>query len=306
MLPKRIWPVGLLLLFVAMATVALLWSSWPRLLLAQDDTDTTLQPQLFLPQIFTEGDAPTTDPATDEVENPSGSDSGSDSGDGHTHDHGQAVPLLDSWPPQPVGITDVTFLLPQQGETVVAAQEQDDQAEAIALASPAVQDALGSTYVHATTIHSHGKDLPTAAGKDAAEIRVVYFSYTNNATVEVTVAAGKVADLQSVAAAVYQPEPTRQERVHAIELARDYFLAAGESRVNELHGFVIMAYRPQGATGFYDSRVLYVTFHQSLDERPEYLAWVDLSQETILKAAMDPYDQSSPPLASDHKAGEGQ
>lgn len=298
MLPKRIWPIGVALLFLAIAATALLWSSWPSLLLAQDDSDTAVQPKLYLPMIFTEGNASL--PSEEETQGDSDS---SDNGDGHTHDHGQAVPLLESWPPQPVGITEVTFLVPQAGEAIAAAQEADDQAEAIALASPAVQAALGITYVHAATIHRHGKDPATAAGKEVAEVRVAYFSYTNNATVEVAVAAGKVASVQSVAAATYQPEPTRQERVRAIELARDYFLAEGESRVNELHGFVIMAYRPQGATGFYDSRVLYVTFHQSLDERPEYLAWVDLSHETILKAVVETFEQTSPADITTRQAG---
>ncbi|MEZ4622887.1 MAG: hypothetical protein R2867_46335 [Caldilineaceae bacterium] len=67
-------------------------------------------------------------------------------------------------------------------------------------------------------------------------------------------------------------------------MARAYFAAQGETHVYELRGFVIMAYQPQGTTGFYDSRVLYVTFHESLEERPEYVAWVDLSHETVRKA----------------------
>ena len=57
--------------------------------------------------------------------------------------------------------------------------------------------------------------------------------------------------------------------------------------MDELQGFVIMAYRAQGATGFYDSRVVYVTFHENLEERPEFLAWVDLSKGQILKATED-------------------
>jgi len=261
------------------------------MLLAQDDHDTTIQPKLFLPLIFMAEDSSATDEAIPVEKTPEG---GGGTDDGHGHDHNSSVPLLDSWPPQPVGITAVNLFTSPVDEVVAAAQEEEDQAALIALASPLVQDALGEKYVHAATIRTHLKDAAKVAGKESTEIQVAYFSYTNNATVAVTVAAGRVTTVQRVAAAIYQPEPTVQERVRAIELARDYFLAKGEPRVNQLRGFVIMAYRPQGVTGFYEDRVLYVSFHQSLDERPEYLAWVDLSHETILKAIADPFEQTPP------------
>jgi hypothetical protein len=270
---KQSLPIGMVLvILIATATVAL-WQRWPVPLQAQDDPTLTDQPQLFLPLIL----APTGAGEQDSVN------------DGHDHD--DAVPLRDSWPPQPVGITAVRWLADDAGAAVAAAESQHVAAAAIALASPLVQAALGDVYVHAATIQPHAKAAATAAGKEAAPIRVAYFSYSNNVTVEATVRAGKVATVQRMAAATYQPEPTRQERVRAIELARAYFLAQGQNRVNQLRGFVIMAYRSQGATGFYDSRVLYVTFHETLDERPEYLAWVDLRNETILKAVVETFEQ---------------
>ncbi len=303
---KRILPSAVALaILIAAATVAL-WHRWPVPLQAQDDPTLTDQPQLFLPLIHAPTDGTTVVDEAHPEENASGHDHADD---GHNHDH--AVPLRDSWPPQPVGITAVRWLADDAGAAVAAAQSQQVAAEAIALASPLVQAALGEVYVHAATIQPHAKAAATAAGKEAAPIRVAYFSYTNNATVEATVHAGKVATVQRMAAATYQPEPTRQERVRAIELARAYFLAQGQSRVNQLRGFVIMAYRSQGATGFYDSRVLYVTFHETLDERPEYLAWVDLRDETILKAVMETFEQPTTvavatETATDQQVGKGQ
>ncbi len=298
---KRILPIGVMLAILVSAGVFALWSWGPTALQAQDDTTPTDLPQIFLPLIFAPSDA--SSQIDDLPTTPTTGGTGSLT-EGHDHDH--AVPPLGSWPPQPVGITAVNWLTNTSTAMVIAAQSQMETAESIALASPLVQAALGDTYIHATTIQPHAKAALTAAGKDAESIRIAYFSYTNNTTVEATVAAGKVTSVQSVMAATYQPEPTRQERLHAIEVARDYFLAEGETRVNQLHGFVIMAYRPQGATGFYESRVLYVTFHESLDERPEYLAWVDLSHETILKAVVDTFEQHVPANTTNRQAGEGQ
>jgi hypothetical protein len=289
--------VALLLLIAAAAR----WSGWPALLLAQDDANPESQSQIFLPFIAANPHA---------VATPEGSDTTApnENGDGHNHIHVPGVPLLDSWPPQPVGLTDVKWVSDVPTDEIMAAQLQDDQAETIALASSAVRAALGDDYVHSATIRNHAKTA-AAAGKAPAEVHVAYFSYSHNATVEVLVVEDQVKSVQTLDAATYQPEPTRQERTRAIAVARAHFLAQGETRVNELRGFVIQAYRSAGATGFYDTRVLYVTFHESLEERPEYLAWVDLSNQAVIKAVIDTYEQTLPAAEATAAAnlhGEGQ
>lgn len=293
-LRKFLLPSLLLVCLLSAGTVAL-WQEKGARLFAQEDSRPTGRTEIYLPFVFSafpsvpvsNDEAPT---SNDELSGPV-TDHGS-----HPHDH--AVPLIESWPPQPVGIEDVLWVESIRNEEIIAAQLLVDEAEAIASASPLVQEALGTDYVHSTTTYEHRKTTPSSAGKGEDPIRVAYFSYTKNATVAVMVADNKVTSIQSIAASTYQPEPTRRERTDAIELARDYFLAQGENRVNQLHGFVIMAYHNQGATGFYDARVLYVTFHESLEERPEYRAWVDLSHETILEAVVETYEQTVPTSGS--------
>lgn len=246
---------------------------------AQDDDATQVaQEQIFLPFVIDGNGADLQAEQPDETNQPI---------DGHAH--GQ--PLFESWPPQPIGIeavSQVAVAPPDSvaGAALLAGYDAMAEAETVALAAANVQTALGEHFVHATTIRTHAKST-TPSGNDTGEIRIVYFSYTNNVTVEAVVAGGAVTAIYTYAAADYQPEPTTAERKRAIELARAYFLAQGERSVASLTGYVIMAYRAHGRTGFYDARVVYVTFHQALDERPEYLAWVDLSNNRILKGTAD-------------------
>lgn len=205
------------------------------------------------------------------------------------HSHGQ--PIFESWPPQPIGIEEIESVPVASAETaagaaVIAAQLGLEDAEQIALASSTVQAALGERYLHATTSRSYPKKMSNREFEPIA-FRVVYFSYSHNQTVEAIVRDNAVTAVNTMAASIYQPEMTSAERQRAIDIGRTYFRDHGEPRIDELQGYVIMAYRSQGATGYYDSRVLYVTYHENLEERPEYLAWVDLSTERVLKGVAD-------------------
>ena len=152
---------------------------------------------------------------------------------------------------------------------------------------------LGERFVQSASAFVDDKQALYAAQAQGtvapATVRVTYFSYSRNATVEVLVQDGAVTDVKSIPAAVYQPEPTNGEKQQAIDLARAYFADQGFDRVQQLQGYAIQAYQPEGATGFYENRVLYVTFHAGLEERPEFVAWVDLTHETINKALQDHY-----------------
>lgn len=294
---KRFVQVAFALFLFAVVSALQLWHKLPTLLYAQEvgtqdgvvvdgreQEGPDEQEQIFLPFIVEsdgaiEGDGGETEQETPAVEPTPVT----------AHDHGQ--PLFESWPPQPVGISAVAAVAAAPTDSVAAAaiaaaHSAMADAEALALASGEVQAALGTEFVHATTVHSHPKGA-TAASKAEAQVRVAYFSYSNNSTVEATVEKGALTGVTVVAANLYQPEPTAAERTRAAAIARAYFLDRGESRVNALQGYVIMAYRSQGTTGFYDARVLYVTFHENLEERPEYLAWVNLSTGTVLRGVTD-------------------
>jgi hypothetical protein len=44
-----------------------------------------------------------------------------------------------------------------------------------------------------------------------------------------------------------------------------------------------LAYRPEG-NGFYDTRVIYISFHLDSSSVPEFVAWVDLTSQKVMKA----------------------
>lgn len=198
-------------------------------------------------------------------------------------------PATDAWPPQPERIEAVTWLPTESSATVRAAQVQAAQAEALVVNAATVQAALGERFVRSTTIVQQPK-LTAVAAADAqadASTQVVFFSYTHNATIEVTVAGGEITAINQLPAHVYQPEPTAIEKTRAVALARLFFRKEGHQRVLQLTGYVIQAYEPEGVTGFYDNRVLYVTFHTDLTARPEFGAWVDMTNEVVINSFHD-------------------
>jgi len=207
------------------------------------------------------------DPATVDVGHPTG----------HVHDHGNQT-----WPPQPPGLQN-SVLLSNPGEEERVAEAQKRRADAqdrIATARADVRQALGTRFTRAAFVEARDKSgavLPS---------RLVYFSYSKNSTVEVTVDGQQVRSVKTIPAAEYQPEITDAEIAEAEGIARAYFAALGQDRVAQLQAFGILAYQPTGK-GFYATRVLYISFHRDSDAPPEYVAWVDLSQQRVLRARQE-------------------
>lgn len=196
---------------------------------------------------------------------------------GHVHDHGSQT-----WPPQPPGMRDP---LPRSdpGEAGLAAEirrRRADALERLAVARADVRRALGTRFTRAAVVEDRdasGAALPS---------RLVYFSHSRNSTVEVTVDGRRVRSVETMPAAEYQPEITDAEIREAEGIARAHFTARGQDRVAQLHAFGILAYQPTG-TGFYATRVLYVSFHRDSDAPPEYVAWVDLTRRRVLRARQE-------------------
>lgn len=210
---------------------------------------------------------PTVDPATVDMGHPTG----------HVHDHG-----TQTWPPQPVGITNVVPLgqPDDEGARTTAQKLRADALERVAVLRAGLRGALGTRFSRAGLIEDvdkSGRPLPP---------RLVYFSHSRNATVEVTLDGQRVQSIKSTPASEYQPEITDAETAEAAGLARAWFLARGEARVRDLEAFGILAYQPTGS-GFYPTRVIYVSFHQDSDAPPEYVAWVDLTRQRVLKARQE-------------------
>lgn len=192
---------------------------------------------------------------------------------GHLHDHGDL-----SWPPQPRGLSNVVPLN-NPGSELQAAEGRKRRAAAVdrmAQGSAGVRQALGQRHSRPAVT------LDTDRAVKAGEGRLVYFSHTNNSTVEVLLGGQRVRTVRMIPPAEYQPDVTQDEIIEAETIARSYFNNLGKERVGALEGYGILAYLPTGK-GFYDTRVVYMSFHADHDSPPEYEAWVDLTRQDVLR-----------------------
>ena len=188
---------------------------------------------------------------------------------------------VQSWPPQIKYIDEVNWdnrvsaAMLEQKASVNAATvitEQDSR----------VQAALGERYTFISANPIRKKGVESDLGEE-----VTYFSYSNNVTIEVTLRDGTVEAVETVDASEHQPPLMQNEVDAAIEIARRFWQERGNSRVDALQGFTIQTFRTEGAGGFYSTRMTYVSFHVDSTKKPELLTWVDLTTDTVFKAAID-------------------
>ncbi len=193
---------------------------------------------------------------------------------GHLHDHADQT-----WPPQPRGIRNVVLLSDPAGAERAAELRERHRAgrERIALARPDVRKALGRRYTRPELVEADGKGVV-----DTGTARLVYFSLENNTTVEVTLNKSRVRGVRKIAPTDYQPDVTDGEIIEAEGIARAHFNDRGKARVAALRAYGILAYLPEGS-GFYPVRVIYISFHEAEDAPPEFAAWVDLSNQRVLR-----------------------
>ncbi|MDP2323731.1 MAG: hypothetical protein Q8N51_06845 [Gammaproteobacteria bacterium] len=193
---------------------------------------------------------------------------------GHLHDRADQT-----WPPQPRGIQNVVlFSNPGNAErTADLKRWHIAERERIALARGSVRKALGRRYTRPDLVEA---DRKGAAGDEPA--RLLYFSHENNTTVEVTLDKTRVRSLRRIAPSDYQPDVTDEEIVEAEAIARAHFNNSGQARVAALKSYGILAHLPEG-TGFYPTRVIYLSFHEAPDTRPEFAAWVDLTNRQVVR-----------------------
>ena len=183
-----------------------------------------------------------------------------------------------TWPPQPRGITNVVVHSSVEQEKIGRAIEKArlDRLESKAKTHPEANRALGNRFTRIALIDKEDK----TNGKVVSQM--VFFSRDKNATVEVQFDNDEIQAVKSVPAWQYQPEITDEEIAEAAQLARTHFLNQGLAKIADLKAYGILAYKPKGG-GFFETRVLYVSFHQNDDAPPEFAAWVDLTNQMILK-----------------------
>ena len=216
----------------------------------------------------------------------------------HHHNHEGLT-----WPPQPRGITNATIFSTAtasstlRGSAAILGGDDDARERMQARLDRLEQKAqravmgLGTRVTRGQVLEPDGKparDERTETAQ-AAEPRsrvtqqLVLFSHERKATVEVGFDAEETIEAVTfIPANEYQPDLTDEEITDAAHLARTYFLRQGFHRVAGLRAYGILAYKPEG-TGFYDTRVVYISFHPHDDAPPQLMAWVDLTTQRILQ-----------------------
>ncbi|MCF6203855.1 MAG: hypothetical protein L3J59_09340 [Methylococcaceae bacterium] len=187
------------------------------------------------------------------------------------------------WPPQPKNMENIVWL---QGNSGV---RSNSISQVSALAKTIVINnvpELGNRFTFITSQTDSGKNGPSS------EEVVTFFSHSNNMTVEVNVDHGEIKKVEEISPSTYQPPLTAEEVKEAVKIARKALQKEGFGRVQQLKGYGILAFKTSDEAGsdnggFYDTRVVYVSFHEHIDARPEFIAWVDLTEGSVIKSMED-------------------
>lgn len=201
------------------------------------------------------------------------------------HPTGHVVRPADlGWPPTPPGATDIRDYsdVSDESRRRLRRDQLFNDLEGRFARAPALRPLIGKRLTRLSIDEPADKDSVASSVR-----RFRYFDRQANATLTVTERLGGRVDVTSTPAAQYQPDITDEETHEAVALARAHFAAQGIARVNALQGFGIQAYKPTG-TGFYDGRVIYVSFHVDSDSNPEYVALVDLTRQQIMSSRKEP------------------
>ncbi len=186
-------------------------------------------------------------------------------------------------PPQPKGIQVVKW------ESDPIRSGRDLQEDGLARAEQLIrhharsQPLLGRRYTHIDTVR-----LNVNGQRHQDGLCATYFSHSRNRSVELELGAGgEVKVRQDIAASTFQPELTHSEIAEAVELARSELTGKGFHRVSLLQAFGILPYQSDGDQGYYENRMVYVTFHERRDARPEFNALVDLTHQVVVESHED-------------------
>lgn len=148
-----------------------------------------------------------------------------------------------------------------------------------------VRDLLGDEYSLISSSHPPSDGVGAAKGElDRSQLETMWFSRSTNQTVIVVsdAAGARPSKVSTVPAGDMQPDLTDEEDEMAIELARTFWAAEGDKRIDALEGFSIWALREDGRV--YDVRMAYVSFHRTREHEPELITWVDLTNMTVVRS----------------------
>lgn len=199
----------------------------------------------------------------------------------HRHESGENsrsrfAALGEEWPPQPKSMRDIVFNSTEELQNRIAERRANSQ---VALRDDRVHEVLGERFVYIDT-----EVLARKGNMGRTDVLNTYFSHTFNHTVQVTVEQNQVTDILTLDAAEYQPPLAPEEVTEAITIARAYFGARSISRVAELEGFTILTFPGQDGGAFHTNRIGYVSFSPDADSNPEFVAWVDLTNQVVVES----------------------
>jgi hypothetical protein len=203
----------------------------------------------------------------------------------HNHpDSDRFTRIGSEWPPQPKDMENVVWL--QQPTISRASRSINNTATIDNLLSTQDIPELGDRFTFV--------GIQSTPGKTSSPVQTSmnYFSHSNNSTVEVKVSQGEIENVEMIAPSEYQPPLTVEEVKEAVDIARTSLFQNGFNRIQQLQGYGILAFKPvseinTGDHGFYDTRVAYISFHQDINARPEFIAWVDLTNRVVIKSQQD-------------------
>lgn len=202
----------------------------------------------------------------------------------HKHlDVNRFTKIGDNWPPQSKNMENIVWL---RDSRVVRSNSISNVGEIEKTLSTANVSELGDQFTFVSTT------LADEKSSSSSEKTTTFFSHSNNTTVEVRTDQGSIKEVVQISPSQYQPPLTVEEVKDAVKIARESLQDDGFSRIRQLKGYGILAFKPlselaSGETGFYDTRVAYVSFHEHIDARPEFIAWVDLTEGSVLKSRED-------------------
>jgi len=196
------------------------------------------------------------------------------------HSHGVSNIDSDIWPPRLAGMeNEQAFSLQRRSavrDTVIQA------ARAAVMNNRGVRLALGDNFGEFDASLSDDKSEDTAS--------FLFFNYDRNVTIEAVFEHSGNVRLIETSADQFQPGENQQEVVRAIEIAQASLESSGFSTTG-LEGTAMLTHLPSSelmanGDGFYNERMLYVTFGEGEGALPTFSALVNLSTETATDAGL--------------------
>ena len=196
---------------------------------------------------------------------------------GHRHLSGFESFEGDEWPPQMGGLVNDR---PVESEPI----SSDGRADFAHAARGVASVDLGDRYM----LIGEGEALDAKGVRRPNVTQAMYYSYDRAETIVITWRDGQLVEIERTPSTAYQPPRTEAEQVDAVALARAELVNAGHHKASELQAYAILALPhadndlPDESSAYFADRVLYVSFHVDADARPEFAAWVDLTNQVVL------------------------